>query len=61
MDKKLTESTKFYPHEMNKHTLQYKLVTDKTIKNTNIPYNWLAFVAVNNGYTYLYTLIRICY
>ena len=26
MDKKLTKSPKFYPHEMNKHTLQYKLL-----------------------------------
>ena len=32
-DKTLTESTKFDPHKMSKHTLQYKLVTDKTIKH----------------------------
>ena len=26
MDKKLTESTKIDPHELNKYTLQYKLL-----------------------------------
>ena len=60
MDKKLTKSTKFDPHQMNKHILQYKLLL-ATQYNTNIPYNWPAFLAVNNGYTSLYTIIRICY
>ena len=60
MDKKLTESSKFDPHEMNKRTLQYiQLLT--TQFNRNIPYNWPAFVAVNNEYTPLCTLIRIHY
>ena len=39
MDKKLTPR-KFDPHEMNKHTLQYKLLLT-TQQNTNIPYNLL--------------------
>ena len=43
MDKKLTPR-KFDPHEMNKHTLQYKpLLT--TQQNTNIPYNYSAFLS----------------
>ena len=31
---------------MNKHTLQYKLLLT-TQQNTNIAYNWLAFLSVN--------------
>ena len=58
MDKKPTKSTKFGLHEMNKHTLHYKLLLT-TQQNTNIPYNWPAFVAVNNEYISLYALIRI--
>ena len=60
MDQKLTKSTKFDPHEMNKHTLQYKLLLI-TQQYTNIPYNWPAFLAVKNEYTSLYALIRIRY
>ena len=59
MDKKLTKSTKVDSHEMNKHTLQYKLLL--TTQNTNILYNWSAFLSVNNGYISMYALIRICY
>ena len=41
---------------MSKHpTVQ--TVTD----NTNVPYNWPAFLAVNNRYTSLYALTRIHY
>ena len=60
MDKKLTKPTKFDTHEMNKHTLQYKLLLTTQL-NTNIPYNWPTFIAVNNEYTSLCALIRIRY
>ena len=48
MDKKLTKSTKiwFLQNEQTYPTVQS--VTDNT-KNTYIPYNWLAFLLVNNG------------
>ena len=45
MDKKLI-AQKFDPHEMNKHTLQYKLLLT-TQQNTNIPFNCPAFLSVN--------------
>ena len=45
MDKKPTPQ-KFDPHEINKHTLQYKLLLT-TQQNTNIPYNYSAFLYVN--------------
>ena len=35
-------------------------VTDTTIKH-NIPYNWSAFLSVNDEDTFLYALIRIRY
>ena len=60
MDKKLMKSTKIWFHEMNKHTLHYKLLQHNKI-HTYIPYNWLVFLAVNNGYTSSYALIRIRY
>ena len=43
---------------MNKHTLQYKLLQHNETQ-TYVPYNWPAFLAVNNGYTSLYALIKI--
>ena len=56
MDKKLTKSAKFAPNEINKHTPQYKLLLT-TRDNTSMPYNWPAFLPVNNEYTSLYSLI----
>ena len=59
MDKKL--------NEIHKNLIPTKLTTYHTIQNlttqqnTNIPYNWLIFLAVNNGYTSSYALIRIYY
>ena len=63
MDKKLNEICKnLIPTQLiNNHTVQYKLQNVRTQENTNIPYNWPAFLAVNNGYTSLYALIRIGY
>ena len=44
--------------------IRYNTKSYNTI-NTNIPYNWPAFLAMNdvrnNGYTSSYALIRICY
>ena len=59
MDKKLT-SQKIYPPEMNKHSLQYKLLLT-TQQNTNIPNNYSAVLSVNIKWTSLYTLLRIHY
>ena len=58
MDKKLTKSTKNWSlwNEQTYPTIQ--TVTDNTIKH-KMPYNWLAFLAVNNGYTFVCALIRI--
>ena len=39
---------------------QYKLLLT-TQYNINIPYNWPAFLAMNNGYRSLYVLIKIPY
>ena len=57
MNMKLTQ--KFDPHEINKYTLQYKLLLTTQL-NSNIP-NWPPFLAVNNVITSLYALIRIRY
>ena len=48
------------PHEINKYILQYKLLLI-TQQNTNISYNWPAFLVVTTGITSLYALIRISY
>ena len=57
MDKKLTPR-KFDPHEINNHTLQYKLFLT-TQQNTNISYNHLGFILVKIKQTSLYALNRI--
>ena len=59
MDKKVTKSTKFDPHEMNEHALHYKLLQHNK-RQTYFITNWPAFLAVKNGYTSLYAIIRIC-
>ena len=41
-------------------TIQYNK-TQTVSYNTNIPYNWPAFIAVNSGYITSYALIRISY
>ena len=57
MDKK---PRKFDPHEINRYTLQYKLLLT-TQQNTNVPYNCPGFVAVDNVITSVYALITIRY
>ena len=59
MDKKLDEMCEnLIPTKLR--TISYYTKSYNTI-NTNIPCNWPAFLAVNNGYTYSYALIRIYY
>ena len=57
MDKTLKKSMKIWSprNEQTYPTLQ----TVTTQQNINIPYNWPAFLAVKNGYTSLYAIIRI--
>ena len=43
------------------HTKLITILYNTTQQNTNIPYNWPAFLAVNNGYTSSCALIRIGY
>ena len=56
MDKKLNETYEnLIPTKLT--TIPYSTNS----YNTNTPYNWPVFLAVNNGYTSLCQLIRICY
>ena len=67
MDKKPNEIYEnLIPTKYNNHIVQYKLlyVHVHITTNTNIPYNWPAFIAafwLNSGYTSSYALIRIHY
>ena len=59
MDKKLNEiHDNLIPTKLI--TISHSTNSYNTIKH-NIPYNWPAFLAVNNRYTFLYALIRIRY
>ena len=42
MNKNLTESTKFGPHEFNNYTVQYNCYT-----TINTPYDWPTFLAAS--------------
>ena len=53
------KSANFDTNKINNHTVQYKMLQHNKIQN--IPYNWPVFLAVNNGYTSSYALIRIHY
>ena len=58
MDKNLTKFTKNDTNQINNHTVQYKILLHN--KHNHI-YNWPAFLEVNNGYTSLNALVKICY
>ena len=60
MNKKLTKSMKILS-PLNEQIYPSTLQTVTTQQNINIPYNWPEFLAVNNGYTSLYAIIRIHY
>ena len=51
MDNKLNEICENFI-SMKLTTILFNTKSYNTIKNTNIPYNWPAFLAVNNGYTF---------
>ena len=62
MDKKLTKSTKIWSLRNEQTYPTVQTVTDNIIKHkTYLIRNWPAFLAVNNGYTSSYTLVRIRY
>ena len=58
--KKLTKYTKIWSPRNKQIYPTVQTVTDNTV-NTNIPYNWPDFVAVDNVITSLYALIGIRY
>ena len=47
MDKKLTKSTKIWSPQNEQTYLTVQTITDNTIKHKT-PYNWPAFLAVND-------------